>query len=1507
MNNDRLELTVVGNTTDFQKDLDDLNIKAKDLKKTIREIETDGGKGSEEWKKYKVELIETQKAAEKLAAEMKKMDVADMTLGQLKNHIKDLNKELTTLVPNTKAFNDAAKRLGEAEKQFDAVKKQVVDIKKGGEDLAQPTMWDKISGGVGKMATAFNAFIALAVFQFIVNGFKAIIGKFTEFEDAAQDLSAITGLVGKDLEYLKDQAKKTGPEFGMTAAEMLNAYKTMGSAKPELLAQKEALADITKEAIILAKAGKIDLTDAAKSTAESLNQFGAKADQARRFINVMAAGAKEGAAEISEMSSSLKASGTVAKATGLSFEQTNAVLQSLSTIALKGEQSGTALRNVLLKLATGADETNPKVVGLDKALENLGKQNLGVTELTKKFTAENVVAAQHIIAHGAEISELAKKMTGTNTAYEQASINMNTLSERWKQGTAIVTGFAVSIGEKLAPYVKTAIDFFIEMASNVEVNSGVFTTFSGVLGDVRDIFSTLISTVFPNFNSGGVTIRNVMQGVAVVMQTVASVVRIFTSSLLILLEAFQAVGSGAKGLVLFLEGDFAGAGKAFEETRQHGVKIKETFTKAFEDIGNGYKIAMADKPKEVMPAAVKAHKDTAKGVEDGITEEAVKGHDNRSTEQKKADAKAKADKEKHLEELRKAEDEYTKKVQAANAKAIEEIAALDAEANIAGIKDELEREVAKIEEKKRKRVEDITKSLADTKYKNQLIDSAEKAATAAIHKVQEEYREKRLKAEAEAEKQRLEAANFIREQEKKAEEAILDWRELSAKGNSKVLTQIAKERVDLELKFKKEQYEQQEAADKAKATREIKDCDQLETALLAIEKRYHADSVLAEGDAAEKKKKIDDDLRKQKEENMKGYSDMFSNLLKGNLVAFAEGAQKMVKGHKEGWQQKIEEDMGKYEMVASMATTAVNFLNDLAQKKAEREIALAQKERDEKVALLQSQIDQNARDQEAAATAETALKENLSTTLQNLKDAETQRLEELERKLTDTTTSEEEKKAAMRENFSIEYQNLVTDEKNKIEALTIENTNKVKALETAKENTLKALNEEMNAAKTDNDRKAVAAKIEAAEKEMNAKIKAATDEKEKSIKLANEAKDAKIKAAAEERDKKLKDLETLNLSEKKNTDELMKVAKSASTTRISDTEKERDRKLNVAANEKNNLIKNQKDLQNAIKSENDKARATETAAKRNAWKAQQKADIASAIIAGALATIKALASGFFPVNLVFAAATAVATGIQVAMIKRQPEPTFALGGIPQGSRHGRRYGESGLAIIDRKTGREHGEMEGGEAIISRDQTEANMPLIQMMFKNARNPSLRKMPVLRPPIALAEGGVFNVPKTRMFEYGGRPSYDENNNFEAGDSGANSGTTGSTDSSGGDYSGSTDDGSSFNEAEARAAGEEAKKQGERQLKLLEEIANGVKSLGVTTVAVGDKLSGQLQENKQAVAGVESAVKGVDGAVKGVDGAVQRVEGAVRGLEGAINGNNQSGRLDAILSAVSNFGGK
>jgi TP901 family phage tail tape measure protein len=294
----------------------------------------------------------------------------------------------------------------------------------GEEPEKQTPIWEQFKEDFTRAFSVVSVFEAgKAVYDFVLDSVR----EFKVFQSAAADLSAVTGATGDDLKYLTDTAKQTAPEFGMMGSEMLEAYKMMASAKPELLDQKELLASTTNEAIKLAQASKMELGPATDALASSLNQFGEPASSASRFINVMAAGAKEGSAEIDQMASALKNSGTVAASSKVSFEQTNAVLQSLSSISLKGGEAGTQLKNVLLTLSAGANETNPQVVGLDKAIENLGKKQLSTAEIAKLFGKENVTAAQHIITHGKEITELTKRITGTNEAYTQAAINTSTL------------------------------------------------------------------------------------------------------------------------------------------------------------------------------------------------------------------------------------------------------------------------------------------------------------------------------------------------------------------------------------------------------------------------------------------------------------------------------------------------------------------------------------------------------------------------------------------------------------------------------------------------------------------------------------------------------------------------------------------------------------------------------------------------------------------------------------------------------------------------------------------------------------------------------------------------------------------------------------------------------------------------------------------------------------------------------------------------------------------------
>lgn len=128
---------------------------------------------------------------------------------------------------------------------------------------------------------------------------------YNNFEDGFQNLSALTGLTGDSLDYLKEKAKETstttlegGIRVRQGASAILDAYTMIGSQRPELLKNKEALHEVTTEAIILSEAAKMELKPAAAALTNSLNQFNATSDQARRYVNALAAGSQAGAGDI---------------------------------------------------------------------------------------------------------------------------------------------------------------------------------------------------------------------------------------------------------------------------------------------------------------------------------------------------------------------------------------------------------------------------------------------------------------------------------------------------------------------------------------------------------------------------------------------------------------------------------------------------------------------------------------------------------------------------------------------------------------------------------------------------------------------------------------------------------------------------------------------------------------------------------------------------------------------------------------------------------------------------------------------------------------------------------------------------------------------------------------------------------------------------------------------------------------------------------------------------------
>lgn len=132
-------------------------------------------------------------------------------------------------------------------------------------------------------------------------------------ESSQAELKALTGLDDESIQWLTKQAEQlsttmdeSGLRIRQSSDEILQAYMLIGSKKPELLKDKEALNAVTIEAMRLAAAAKIDLKDAVTATTVSLNMYGESADQAARYVNVLAAGSKEGAADVSAQAAAIK-------------------------------------------------------------------------------------------------------------------------------------------------------------------------------------------------------------------------------------------------------------------------------------------------------------------------------------------------------------------------------------------------------------------------------------------------------------------------------------------------------------------------------------------------------------------------------------------------------------------------------------------------------------------------------------------------------------------------------------------------------------------------------------------------------------------------------------------------------------------------------------------------------------------------------------------------------------------------------------------------------------------------------------------------------------------------------------------------------------------------------------------------------------------------------------------------------------------------------------------------
>ena len=272
---------------------------------------------------------------------------------------------------------------------------------------------------------------------------------------ALADLSAISGVTGKGLDEIQDKARDMALIFGGKASQSVESYKLLLSQlSPELAKHPVALGAMGTHLTTLSKTMGGSTTAAAEVLTTAMNQFGvsmtdptAAAAKMAEMMNVMAAAGKEGSAELPQIKAALEQSGMAAKAANISFAETNAAIQVLDKAGKKGSEGGVALHNTMAILsqgrflpkdtqkelaAAGVDINilTDKSLTLSQRLEPLKAIMKDTALFSKLFGMENSNAALALVQGTSEIDRYTTAIQGTNTAYDQAAIIMDTYAEK---------------------------------------------------------------------------------------------------------------------------------------------------------------------------------------------------------------------------------------------------------------------------------------------------------------------------------------------------------------------------------------------------------------------------------------------------------------------------------------------------------------------------------------------------------------------------------------------------------------------------------------------------------------------------------------------------------------------------------------------------------------------------------------------------------------------------------------------------------------------------------------------------------------------------------------------------------------------------------------------------------------------------------------------------------------------------------------------------------------------
>ena len=302
----------------------------------------------------------------------------------------------------------------------------------------------------------------------------------SDFESQLSRVKAISGATGEEFNKLKEQAIQLGADTAFSsrqAAEGMENLAAAGFATNEIV-------DAMPGLLSLAAAAGEDLATSSDIAASTLRGFGLEAKDMAHVADVLAANANRTNSSVVQTGEAMKYVAPLARAAGISLEETAAAIGIMADAGIQGSQAGTTLRGAISRLSKPTDDmqeamdelgisfydSNGKMKSLTEQVGMLRKATEGMTDEQKNnllvtlYGQEALSGMMALINEGegslGDLTEAYKNCDGE--AQKAAETMQDNLSSTLEQlgGSAESLGivFYESVAENLKKTAQSATD-----------------------------------------------------------------------------------------------------------------------------------------------------------------------------------------------------------------------------------------------------------------------------------------------------------------------------------------------------------------------------------------------------------------------------------------------------------------------------------------------------------------------------------------------------------------------------------------------------------------------------------------------------------------------------------------------------------------------------------------------------------------------------------------------------------------------------------------------------------------------------------------------------------------------------------------------------------------------------------------------------------------------------------------------------------------------------------------